>query len=88
MLWKAKNLGLEPVRQAIALSTSVVTLYGMWLTGNKRWQGWAVGLGNQGLWLVFIITFGAWGLLPLSVALTVIYTRNLVRWRAEESHGT
>jgi hypothetical protein len=60
-----------------------MTLWGMWLAGSKDWRGWAVGLGNQTLWLAFIIAFGAWGLLPLSAALVVIYTRNLLAWRSE-----
>jgi hypothetical protein len=72
------------MRQVVALLTSGFTLWGMWLAGNKDWKGWAVGLGNQALWLVFIVAFGAWGLLPLSLALIVTYTRNLVRWRREE----
>lgn len=71
------------MRQAIALATSVVTLVGMWMAGNKDWRGWAVGLANQGLWLLFIFVFAAWGLLPLSLALIVTYTRNLLRWRAD-----
>lgn len=41
-------------------------------------------LANQGLWLWSIIAFQVWGLVPLTVALTVIYTRNLIRWRREE----
>lgn len=71
------------MRQAIALATSVVTLWGMWVIGNHSWKGWAIGLGNQALWLLFIVSFGAWGLLPLSLALIVTYTRNLLRWRRE-----
>jgi hypothetical protein len=35
------------------------------------------------LWLWFIVAFAAWGLLPLSLALIVTYTRNLIRWRRE-----
>lgn len=71
------------MRQGIALATSVFTLFGMWLAGNKDWRGWAVGLANQVLWFIFIFAFEAWGLLPLSVALTITYTRNLLRWRRE-----
>lgn len=71
------------MRQLIALATSVLTLVGMWLAGSKRWEGWLVGLCNQGLWLAFIVAFSAWGLLPLSVALTVVYSRNLLRWRRQ-----
>ncbi len=69
------------MRQAIALATSLLTLAGMWLAGSGRWQGWLVGLVNQVLWLAFIVVFEAWGLLPLSAALVVVYSRNLWRWR-------
>jgi hypothetical protein len=31
-----------------------------------------------------VILFQAWGLLPLTVVLTGIYGRNLLRWRREE----
>lgn len=70
------------MRQAIAFATSIVTLAGMWLAGSHDWRGWALGLGNQVLWIALIVTFGAWGLLPLSVALIVVYTRNVIVWRA------
>lgn len=66
---------------AISLATSCGTLLGMWLAGSHRWQGWAVGIANQGLWLAFIVLFRAWGLLPLMVALLFVYSRNLLRWR-------
>lgn len=72
------------MRQVIPLLTSAVTLWGMWLAGNKRSLAWVVGLANQGLWLAFIVVFEAWGLLPLSTSLVVVYTRNLLRWRAQE----
>lgn len=67
--------------QAIPLTLSVITLWMMWQIGNVRYWAWIVGLANQGLWLTFIVVFEAWGLLPLSVALVVTYTRNLVKWR-------
>lgn len=73
------------MRQLIPLATSVVTLVGMWLAGNKDPRAWIVGLANQVLWLAFIVLFGAWGLLPLLVSLVVIYTRNLIKWRREAS---
>lgn len=72
------------MKQFIALSTSFGTLITMWLTGNKKWYGWAVGLANQIVWVTFIIMFDAYGLLPLFVALVVIYTRNLIKWRRED----
>lgn len=71
------------MRQLIPLALSGVTLYGMWVIGNKDWRGWLVGLVNQALWLVFIIVFEAWGLLPLSAALIGVYSRNLLAWREQ-----
>lgn len=69
------------MKQDIALATSAVTLIGMWLAGSHKWQGWALGLANQALWLWFILAFKAWGLLPLNICLVFVYGRNLLRWR-------
>jgi uncharacterized membrane protein YesL len=71
-------------RQMLSLITAVLTRWGMWLAGNKRSAGWIVGLVNQVFWLATIIAFGVWGLLPLTGALTVVYSRNLLKWRREE----
>lgn len=71
------------MRQMLPFATGCLTLVGMWLAGNKRTAAWAVGLVNQALWFAFIVVFEAWGLLPLSVALTLIYARNLIRWRED-----
>lgn len=86
MLERAQNdteIGGWEVKQAIALLTSAGTLIHMWQAGRKwRWT-WLVGLANQAVWLAFIVAFGAWGLLPLSAALIVVYTRNHVLWGRE-----
>lgn len=76
------------MRQILPLLLSLFTLIGMWLAGNKDRRAWIVGLGNQFLWITFALMFKAWGLLPLSLALIVVYTRNLIRWShlAKESN--
>lgn len=71
------------MRQAIPFLTSAGTLWAMWEIGNKRARGWVIGLCNQALWIATSVAFGTWGLLPLTAVLTVVYTRNLRRWRAE-----
>ena len=73
---------------ALSLATACVTLYAMWLIGNKNPAGWAVALGNQVLWLAFVVVFQAWGLLPLNFFLTITYIRNLIRWRKEANDNT
>ncbi len=70
------------MKQLIPFALSFLTIFAMWLIGNKDWRGWVVGLGNQVLWLAFIVTFRAWGLLILLVCLVGVYTRNLLLWRA------
>lgn len=59
---------------------SGVTIWMTLLAGNKHRHAWAVGLGNQALWLVWIITSSAWGLLPMNAALWAVYARNHLKW--------
>jgi hypothetical protein len=44
---------------------SAITIWMTVLAGNKHPSAWAVGLGNQALWLVWIIASASWGLFPL-----------------------
>ncbi len=61
---------------------SAITIYAMFLAGEKRRNTWLIGLANQGLWLVWIIAAEAWGLIPMNLALWVVYARNHLKWRA------
>lgn len=69
-------------------ATSALTILGMWLLGNKDKRGWIVGLANQALWITFVILYSAWGLLPLTGWLIVVYTRNLIKWRRDDEQPT
>lgn len=71
------------MRQVIPFITGTLTIIGMWRAGSKRTDAWVIGLVNQFFWALTIILFGVWGLAPLTAALTVIYARNLLRWRSE-----
>lgn len=59
---------------------SAITIYMMWLAGDKKKLAWGLGLVNQALWLLFIFQKQAWGLLPMNIALWIVYGRNLLRW--------
>ncbi len=48
--------------------------------GNQKKYTWLIGLANQALWLTWIITIRAWGLLPMTAALTFVYLRNHFKW--------
>lgn len=62
---------------------SAITIYTMFLAGNRARNTWAVGLANQALWLVWILAAGAWGLLPMNAALWAVYARNHLKWRSQ-----
>lgn len=61
---------------------SFITIYSMFLIGNKNILGWWIGIANQVLWLVFILWYKSYGLLPLTILIVVVYTRNLITWRS------
>lgn len=59
---------------------SAITIYMTVLAGNKNRNAWLFGLINQALWLVWIIASSAWGLLPMNLALWIVYGRNHLKW--------
>lgn len=60
---------------------SAITIYMFVLAGNKKKHTWLVGLGNQALWLIWIVISGTWGLLPMNIALWFVYLRNHLKWK-------
>lgn len=72
------------LNQAIPLVLSINTLVLTWMVGNRKTAGWVLGCIGQVLWFVFIFTWQVWGLLPLAIGLTIVYARNLYRWRREQ----
>lgn len=61
-------------------ATSVLTLATMWLLSEGHGVGWLVGLVNQALWIALIHRRRLWGLVPLTLCITVIYARAVWRW--------
>jgi hypothetical protein len=59
---------------------SAITIWMTLLAGNKNRGAWSVGLFNQLLWLVWIVAVGAWGMMPMNIALWVVYGRNYLKW--------
>lgn len=61
-----------------------MTILAMELLARKRWEGWVVGLVNQGLWFYLIVwQQQLWGLAMLTAVLTWRYSVALVKWRRE-----
>lgn len=70
----------EAIRNYLPWALSAITIYMTLLAGNKNPKAWAVGLFAQALWLLWIITMQSWGLIPMNIALWVVYARNHLKW--------
>lgn len=70
----------DAIRTYLPWLLSAITIYMTVLAGNKHRNAWLFGLANQALWLVWILTTGAYGLLPMNAALWVVYARNHLKW--------
>jgi hypothetical protein len=62
---------------------SVLTILSMHYAGKKKVLGWKIALLNSGLWLIWILATGTWGLLPMNLALWYVYGKNYYEWRKE-----
>lgn len=60
---------------------SAISVFQIILAGDKSPRAWAVGLVNQVFWLVWILTSQTYGLLPMNLAIWVVYTRNHLKWK-------
>lgn len=60
---------------------SVLTITVNIMAGDNRLRTWDLALFNTGLWLVWIVATDNYGFLPMTLALGVIFTRNLIKRR-------
>lgn len=65
---------------------SVVTVTQLVLTGNLYRWSWVIGIANQALWLTWIWASSTWGMIPMVVALVVVFTRNHLKWLRNPPH--
>lgn len=73
---------MSKIAQYLPWLLSAITTWMTLLAGNKHHKTWAVGLFNQALWLVWIVTSETWGMLPMNIALWAVYMRNHLKWGA------
>jgi len=67
------------IHQGLPWFLSAITLLGVGLLGRQRVvRGWQVGILANSAWVVFDVWWRAWGLIPLSAALLILYTWELV----------
>jgi len=73
----------EAIRDFLPWILSAITIYTMWLAGERSKNAWLIGLANQALWLLWIVAMRAWGLLPMNIALWIVYGRNHLKWNRD-----
>lgn len=78
----------QAIRDYLPWLLSTITIWMTLLAGNKHPKAWLIGLFNQLLWLIWICVAGAWGLLPMNIALWVVYGRNHLKWNVEQSSAS
>ncbi len=71
----------EAIKDYLPWLLSAITIYSMWLAGERSKYTWLIGLAHQALWLVWIVATQAWGLLPMNLALWFVYGRNHWKWQ-------
>lgn len=72
------------LRDGVPFVLSAITIWSMFLAGDKNPVAWLMSLGNQALWLTWIIVIGAWGLLPMNIAMWYVAYRNWRLWVREQ----
>jgi len=63
---------------------AAVGILGIYLAGKKNKWGWAIGLGSQGLWIIYAIVTGQYGFILSALAYGAIYARNWRLWSVEQ----
>jgi hypothetical protein len=74
------ELAINFAKYVLPWIMSAITIWQVLLAGNQWRYAWLVGLFNQSLWLCFILAAEAYGLLPMNMALWIVYTRNHIKW--------
>jgi len=57
--------------------------FGIYLAGKKDWRGWAIGIVNEILWLVYAVITNQYGFIFGSVLYSTILINNLYGWLQE-----
>ncbi len=60
---------------------TAVGVFGLWAAGSKQSWGWLIGLGAQGLWVVYALSTRQYGFLVSAFAYGTVYARNFANWR-------
>lgn len=55
----------------------------LWIAGDKKRLGWALGILGEAFWVVYAVWLHQWGLILGAVMYAAIYARNFVKWGSD-----
>lgn len=67
----------------VSWALSIMGVIGIWLTGRKKWYGFAVGIANECAWVAYSINTKQWGFIFGSTIYIAVYSLNINKWISE-----
>jgi hypothetical protein len=63
---------------------SILGVVGIYLTGKKKWYGFAVGIANECAWVIYSVNTKQWGFIFGSTIYIAVYSLNINKWLSDE----
>jgi len=68
----------------VSWALSILGVIGIYLTGKKKWYGFAVGIANECAWVIYSINTKQWGFIFGSTIYISAYCLNISKWWDED----
>ena len=59
---------------------SIIGVIGLYITGQKKWQGFAIGVGTEIAWIWYSIITKQWGFIFGATTYIAVYLFNIKQW--------
>lgn len=69
-----------------SVSLTIISITTMYVAGRKRWEGWALGLAGQLVWITYALVTIQYAFVASAILHGTVYGINLRRWRNEDSN--
>ncbi len=63
-----------------SITLAAVGVLGLYVAGIGKWQGWALGLFAQTLWVAYAVATEQWGFIASALAYGYVYGKNTIGW--------
>jgi hypothetical protein len=67
----------------VSWALSILGVTGIYLTGRKKWYGFAVGIANECAWVIYSVDTKQWGFIFGSTIYIAVYSLNISKWLDE-----